>query len=132
MAEVNEVHEVEAPVERRRGSFLLPFIMFLLGGALIAAVVVAVLNVHSIIAWPAGQVNLGPSSTVADSGNTTPVPAATATAPSVIAPSAVPNEPPTVDTTTPPAAATTTPTPPTTDDSESQSSTPPADTTTPD
>jgi hypothetical protein len=129
MAEVNKVHEVEVPVERRRGSFIFPFIMFLLGGALIAVAVVAVLNVHSIIAWPAGQVNLGPSSTVADSGNTTPVPAATATAPSVIAPSAIPSEPPTVDTTPSPAATTQ---PPATDDSESQSSTPPpADTTTP-
>src|ERR1051326_3418401 len=128
MAEVNEIHEVEVPVEPRRGSFMLPFIMFLLGGVLIAAVVVAVLNVHSIIAWPAGQVNLVPNSTVAASRNVTPPPATPVTAPNLIAPSTIPNEPPTVDTTPQPAA--TTP-PAVTGDSQTQSSTPPADTATP-
>jgi len=127
MAEVREIHEIEAPVETRRSGFMFPFIMFLLGGALIAAVVVAVLNVHSIIAWPAGQVSLGPNSSVADSGNAALTPTATTTAPSVIAPPVTQNEPavnaaPPQETTPPPA---------TTDGSETQSSAPPADTATP-
>ena len=112
MAEVREVHEIdEVQAERRRQGFLLPFLMFLLGGALIAAAVFAVLNVHSIIAWPAGQVSLGSNTSGAEPGNAAVTPPAAATAPSVIAPSATTppatqNEPPTVDTTLPPAATT--------------------------
>jgi len=126
MAEVNEIHEVEVPVEPRRGSFMLPFIMFLLGGVLIAAVVVAVLNVHSIIAWPAGQVTLGPNSSVADSGNAV-TPPATTTATSVITPPETQNEPavnaaPPQETTPPPA---------TTGDTDNPSTSPPADASTP-
>jgi hypothetical protein len=127
MAEVHEIHEVDTAVETRRSGFMLPFIMFLLGGVLIAAVVVAVLNVHSIIAWPAGQVSLGPNSTVADTGNQAVAPPATVITPSVIEPSATQNEPTSVNAappqeTTPPA---------TTDGSETQPSAPPADTATP-
>jgi len=130
MAEVREVHEIEAPVEPRRGSFILPIIMFVLGGALIAAVVVAVLDARGTIAWPAGQVSLGPNSAVAESGTTPVAPpvTTTASAPAVIAPSTTENTLPTVDTTPPPEA--TTP-PAATDDSETQPSPPPADTTTP-
>jgi len=128
MAEVREIQEVET-VETRRSGFMFPFIMFLLGGALIAAVVVAVLNVHSIIAWPAGQVNLGPNSTVADSGTATIPPPPDATAPSVIAPpvtepalnAAPPQE------TTPPEPTS----PATTGDSENPVTSAPADPATP-
>jgi hypothetical protein len=124
MAEVNEVHEVE--VEPRRRSFAFPFIMFLLGGALIAGLVVAFLNVQSTISWPAGQVSLRPNTPVADAGNAASPPP-TAVTPAVVAPPTTANQLPTVDT-TPPAATTT---PPVGDDTQTESSTPPSDSTTP-
>jgi hypothetical protein len=128
MAEVHEVHEVEVPVETRRRGVLFPFIMFLLGGALIAAVVVAILNVRSTIAWPAGEVSLGPNTSVAEAGNPAVLPPSTVPAPTVIAPSVTQNEVPTVNTASP--SQTTTPAVGT-DDSTSQSSSAPADTTEP-
>ncbi len=132
MAEVHEIHE-EYEVEPRRRGIWVPIIMFLLGGVVIAGLVVAFLNVSSTISWPAGQVSLGPSGSVADAGNAA-IPPSTATTPSVIAPSATQNEP-TVDTTPPSATATasppaTTTAPVGTDDSETESSTPPSNTTT--
>src|SRR3954468_3478183 len=91
MAEIHEVHEVdevEVPVERRRRGLALPFLMFLLGGVIIAAVVVAVLNVQSTITWPAGQVSLGPNTAVATAGNTEALPPASVTGPTAVPPSA--------------------------------------------
>ena len=131
MAEVREIQEVET-VETRRSGFMLPFIMFLLGGALIAAVVVAVLNVHSIIAWPAGQVNLGPSSTVADTGNQAVAAPTTVITPSVIEPYATQNEPTSVNAAPPQETTPPEPTSPaTTGDSENPVTSAPADTATP-
>lgn len=89
MAEVHEVHEVEVQ-EKRRSGIVVPFVMFLLGGALIAAVVVAVLNIHSTISWPAGQVSLGSNTAVADSGDVAVAPPAPVT--SLSAPVVTPNE----------------------------------------
>jgi hypothetical protein len=126
MAEVHEIHEVEeVPAEPRRGGFALPFIMFLLGGVLIAAVVVVFLQFQGTISWPAGAVSLGPNGTVADAGNVVVAPPASVPEPSVIAPPATSSELPAIsippsETVLPPAADSTTETP-----------TPPADTTSP-
>jgi hypothetical protein len=133
MAEVHEIHEideVEVPVvEKRRPGFVLPLIMFLLGGAIITAVVVAVLNVQGTIAWPAGQVSLGPNGTVADAGYAQVAPPVSATDPSAVAPSVTPDVSASADSepqeATPPPA--TTP-PAVTDESATQ---PPAETATP-
>jgi|SRR4051812_4197761 len=121
--EVHEVHEVEVPVEKRRRGFLLPLIMFLVGGAIIAAVVVAVLNVQSTISWPAGQVSLGPSTTVANVGNAESPPPASVTAETV---------PPVTESVTPQASSVpveNAPPPPTTDDTTNTTSAAPTDTT---
>jgi hypothetical protein len=117
MAEVHEVHEEYETVEPRRRGVFLPFLMFLLGGALIAGLVVAFLNVSSTVSWPAGQVRVGPSATVADAGNAQVTPPATATVPSVIP--TTPSEPPAVS--APPAETT----PPPTTDSEVENPAPP-------
>ena len=121
--EIREVDEVEVPVERRRRGIALPFIMFLLGAAIIAAVVVVVLNVQSTIAWPAGQVSLGPNTAVATAGNAETVPPATVTAPNAVSPAVSSEDSEPVESTPPPA---TTP-PVVTDESATP---PPADTTT--
>ena len=89
MAEIHEIHEVdevEVPVERRRRGVAIPFLMFLLGAAIIAAVVVVVLNVQGTIAWPAGQVSLGPNTAVATIGNGETVPPASVTVPTAVSP----------------------------------------------
>lgn len=117
MAEVHEIHEEYETVEPRRRGVLLPIVMFLLGGALIAGLVVAFLNVSSTVSWPAGQVRVGPNATVADARNAETIPPATATVPSVIP--TTPTEPPAV--TAPPAETT----PPATTDSEVENPTPP-------
>src|SRR4029078_2679208 len=97
MAEIHEIHEVdevvEVPVERRRRGFALPFLMFVLGGAIIAALVIAVLNVQSTITWPAGQVSLGPNTAVATGGHPETVPPSTVTAPSTPSVSSEDSEP---------------------------------------
>jgi hypothetical protein len=117
MAEVHEIHEVEeVPVEPRRGGFALPFIMFLLGGALIVAVVVVFLQFQGTISWPAGAVSLGPNGTVADAGNVVVAPSASVPAPSVTASPAIGSELPALaippsETVLPPAADSTGETP---------------------